>query len=182
MARNTYSLFEISALKGNVLFSAISTATVTNTAGEATLVSTIIGSTSIPANFLTVGRSLRITASGYYSTAAVPGTLRVRMYLSNSAVLDTTASTAPSSSTNLFFEANGVFTCRSTGATGTSFSQGNVVFSTGLTGAQVWEMTTNGVIGINTTTAMNLDVRVLWGTADASNSISGTNVVAEVLN
>ena len=164
----------------NVGFTATADATVTNTTTETTVLGTGVGSLTLPANFLTVGKTIRISVRGIISNA-VAATLRVRVFYGATALLDSTATGILGTNTNTFFMVSASFTCRTTGATGTVLPTGNLTYNNSTT-SQANGLVVTGPVTIDTTTANALDIRVTWGTASASNSITGQMVIMEVLS
>jgi hypothetical protein len=171
--------------KGTVTaFTATATATVASTT-EATLIGSGVGSLTFAANSLTAGKTIRIRARGFWSTDAVTaGTMRWRVKLGATTVLDTGAITPTIAISNSLWQLDAEITCRTTGASGTVFGQGyadrqeaaGVAF---LTSAMVNTSTTT----IDTTASQILDVTFVWGVVnDPDNTISSTNVSVETLN
>lgn len=165
-----------------VIFVQTASKTVANTTTETTLNSTGVGSLSLPTNFFVIGKKIRIVARGYRSTANPSGTLRIRVKLGATTILDTTALTATNGLTNRAWELNGVIVCRTTGAAGTVMAQGRCHMAQTTTTANFWEMLNTSTIVIDTTAAQAITVTAQWGTADASNTITCSNLSTEVLN
>lgn len=164
-----------------VFFTQTATVTVQNSVVATTLIGTGVGTDTLPADFLTIGKTIRVTARGYYSTTGTPN-LRFRV-LFGATVLGTTGNQAtPSGASNLFWEVSSIITCRTTGATGTTQSQGYANVNTSATAGQRWDMVETATDTVDTTATQQLIVEVLWGTASASNSIKCTNVIMEALN
>jgi len=161
------------------LYEATATATVASTVTETTLIGSGVGTVTLPANFFLAGNSVRIRATGVYSTkAATAGTLRIRIKKGTTVLLGTTAQTVTDNLTARVWELNATITAKS----GTAVIENTKVrLSTSATAEQAWEMnngTTAVTIG-STSEALNLTAE--WGTSDASNTISCTNFVVEVL-
>lgn len=166
------------------IFVSTASATVGNTVNETSIVGTGVGSMTLPADYLTIGKVLRITVSGYYSTkAAAAGTLRVRIKLNSIGavtILDTGASTMTDNVTNAYWSIRPLdIICRNTGAlTGEVIGQGQIVYSTSVAGGLVDDFTPlTAAVSVNTTLVQVILVTVQWGTADAGNTITSTNVV-----
>ena len=159
-----------------VLFTQTATGTVANTVTETSMDSTGVGSKTLPANFFVAGKKLRIVGYGIHSASGSP-TLRIKVKLGSTVVLDTTA-IATKNSTNEVFHMMAEITCRTTGASGTLFAQG-VYDEVGFAGFQMVNTTTTT---IDTTASQAITVTATWGTASASNTISMTNFSVEVLN
>ena len=165
-----------------ILFTSTADATVTNTVIETTIIGSGVGTTTLPGSFFAVGKTIRITVRGKYSDAIVPGTLNIKIKYGTTVLLTTGAQTPTGTLTNEGFEVSGIITCRTTGATGTVYSQGDFINYTAATTHASWEMTNTAATTIDTTASAALDVTVTWGTADAGNTITSTNVILEVLN
>ncbi len=161
-----------------VLFTQTADATVANTVTETTLVGTGVGSMTLPANFFAVGKTLRIKMHGYHSSTASP-TIRIKVKLGSTVVLDTTA-VGSKNGTNEAVEMDGVITCRTTGATGTVYSQGQ--YHELQNPAVDAPMLNTTATTIDTTASQVVAITAEWGTADPGNTITSTNLVLEVLN
>lgn len=146
----------------------VANGTVTNTTTETTLFSTVVGSDEMLANFLHIGKKIDISAFGLYSaTGAI--SLRIRVYLNSTVVLDT-GTFNPNSATNELFEISGSITCRTTGATGTVWALG--AFQEMSTSHKVKSMTNTSAITIDTTANQTLNITAQWSSASASCSIT----------
>jgi len=173
----------------NVVFSQTASVTVANTGTETNLVSTGIGSATLPAHFLTVGRTIRVTAMGYLQTKAAPVgglTLRVRINgIAGAIVLENNgADPTASLSTDRLWQITGLITCRTTGATGTVFAQGQFTIHTvsGPTGAeQVDQMNNSATVTVDTRGTREITVSCDWVTADVANTLTCTNILIEAL-
>jgi len=165
------------------LFTQTATGTVANTSSESNLNNTGVGSLTLPAGFFIAGKGIRITARGYRSTTNPSGTLRIKVKLGSTVILDTTALTATNGLTNRAWELSGALYCRTVGASGTVFGQGRVSMSqAAATAAVFWEMLNTSAIVINTTISQAITVTAQWGTAHASNTMSCTGMIVEELN
>lgn len=163
------------------IFSQTASATIANSVAEITLVGTGVGSTTLPANFLLAGKTIMVMMYGTIASILTP-TLRVKVKLGSTVIIDTTAATlATITGTNLF-TTSGMIACRTTGATGTVFGQGMQLYYTGVTGLAGIASPNTTTSTIDTTTSQVLDVTVQWGTASASNTITSTNLSVFVMN
>jgi hypothetical protein len=159
------------------LASQTATGTVANTVTETAMNSTVTGSLTIPANQMIAGRSYRIKGMGYHSSTGNP-TITIRVKLGSTTICTMTGTSG--NSTNDTFEVDNMFTVRTTGASGTIFSQGKYeeVHGSGLrTGCD-----NTGTSTIDTTASQAVTVTAEWGTAAAGNTISLSNLVLEELN
>jgi hypothetical protein len=168
------------------LFTQTATVTISNSNTEATLVGAGSGSATLSANYLTAGKTIRITARGIYSLDAVSAPSmqwRVRIGgISGTVLLDTTAQTPAAGPTNRAWELAGEFTCRTTGASGTVFAQGYTQRSASAVVVQNWDMENTATATVDTTASQQIVVSFQFGTADTDNTISCTNLSIEALN
>lgn len=163
------------SLTSSALFAQTATVTVANTVAETTIVGSGVGSLILPANFLTVGRFLKLSILGYHSAVANP-TIDIKVKLNSTVILDTGAVTT-ANSTNSTFELRGFAVCRSVGVSGTVDAQG--FWTEAGAGANVFGMVNTAPTTIDTTIAQTLNVTVTWGTASASNTISAAILLLE---
>jgi hypothetical protein len=172
------------------LFTSSANGTCGGTGTETSIIGTGVGTTTLPANFFVAGKSLRITMYGAYSTkASGNGTLVIKVKLGATAILALPATTPTANLTKLPFVIDAIITCRTTGATGTVIGQGDLFLAnaTAQTGVS-YTLPNQGsdaltaVANIDTTGTLAVDVTATWGTSDAANTISSTNVSIEALN
>lgn len=168
-----------------VIFTQTAGKTVANTITETSIVGTGSGyGLTLPSNFWVVGKTIRITMCGVYSTVVVTGdTVTVKIKY-GSTVLSSKATTAlVTGGTNLAWEAEVLVTCRSTGSTGTVQVGGGITYQIA-SAAAVYDEINNGVATstLNTTTSNLLDVTVTHSAADASNTVTSLVATFEVLN
>jgi hypothetical protein len=166
------------------LFAQDDSQTVASTATESTLLTTGLGSATLPEDYLVAGRSIRIKASGHLSAVSSADIRwRVRIGgLSGTIVGDTGDVDIGTAPNQLGWTLECTVTCRSTGMSGTAFGQGHVV--TGVDGASPkWVFMTNtaAASGINTASGQAVVVSADWTTGSASNTITCTNLVIEQL-
>lgn len=159
------------------LYAAAATATVANTTVETTLIGAGAGSLTIPANFLTVGRMVRVSAIGVHSASGNPS-IRVRAYLSAAVVLDT-GLVSSGNSTNATWEMRGFITCYSVGGTGSVYAQG--FYEEDISTQSPFGMANTSPVTINTTTALTFNLTAQWGTASVGNSDVCSNFLLEAL-
>ena len=163
------------------LFTATAAATVASSTSETTLAGSGVGSLTLPANFFTVGKTIKLRAWGVYGTKASPvGTFTIR-FKYGSTTLISLAPTLTVSLTNQMWEAEFEVTCRSTGATGTVFPQGEVQLFTSTTASGFIVAGPTATTTIDTTASSKIDITAQWATSNASNTITCNNFTAEVL-
>lgn len=145
---------------------------------------------TIPGNYLQDGRTLRLRVFGKYSTTGTPTlTFKVRWGGVTGTVIATTAAiTTPSSVTNALFDIELLITTRSNGSTGTVMANGEVTLHTGSAGSPTDAAFTAGgqtapaTATLDLTADTALSVTATWGTASASNTLTGVNYIIEALN
>ncbi len=172
-----------------LLYTATASATVANTTSETSIIGTGIGSLTMPATavealpvttvpFWFAGKTIRVRVMGYISQLVAGPNRTVKIYLGSTALGTIGPSSVATAVTDKGFMYEFLTTCRTTGATGTAFTQGTL-FHSGL--GQNY-MNATSAVTIDTTTAAALDVKFTWGTGDPGNTITATNVTVEALN
>jgi hypothetical protein len=157
-----------------------SATTVSNTTTE-----TIIGSMTIPANDLVVGADYRIKVWGVASVTGTPtlsfkgkigGVAGSQFATSGARAAQTGASTRP-------FQAELLFTCLSTGVSGTVFGQLMTWETLSVAGAlpvtPVEILDGSSAATVNTTASQVLCISVQWSAASASNTLVCEGFIAE---
>ena len=150
----------------------------------------IFPNVTIPGNFLQDGRTIRLRMFGKYSTTGTPTmTFKVRWGgVTGTVIVTTAAVTAPSTVTNALFDLELLITTRSNGSTGTVMANGEVTLHTGTAGSPTDAALTAGgqtapaAVTLDLTADTALSVSVTWGTASASNTLTGVNYIIEALN
>lgn len=163
-----------------VLFTQTADASVTTTTTETTILGTGVGTKTLPANFWTVGKTVRITVT--YSdidTDAVPGTWTVRGKFGSTTVVSH-AGTPTAAQSNGAGDVIIEITCRSTGASGTLSGYVKSVY--GYTGVSTFIGSTNPTTTVDTTASGALDVTIQFGNANAGNNLKSIISSIEVLN
>lgn len=150
------------------LYTQTSSVTIANTIAETSF---LTSTTTLPANYLLFGRQFMVRVRGFHSAVANP-TIRVRVYLNSTVVLDTGVKSS-GNGTNDYWDMEGVVNCRSTGQTGTVMGQGFYLETGG--GSNHFGMVNLSPITIDTTIPQTINVTVQWGTASNSNTITATN-------
>lgn len=172
-----------------LLYTATASATVANTTTETSIIGTGIGSLSMPATavealpvttvpFWFAGKTIRVRVMGYISQLVAGPNRTVKIYLGSTALGTVGPSSVATAVTDKGFMYEFLTTCRTTGATGTAFTQGTLFHS----GIGQNYMNATSAVTIDTTTAAALDVKFTWGTGDPGNTITATNVTVEALN
>lgn len=161
-----------------VVFAATASKQITNTVTETTLFGTGVGSLTLPAGILSPGGCVQIAMNGYSQGVSFP-TVRIRAKVGGSTVCDTTAvNTGMVLSIVHGFEVNALLTCRTDGTTGTIIGQCGFRCADSPT---FENSETTATTTIDTTAALALDVTFQWGAASASNIVTITNAIVQVL-
>jgi len=161
-----------------IIFTQTANTTVANTVTETTIIGTGVGTVTLPANFFVAGKTVNLEMRGYHSSVSTP-TLRVRIKLGSTTILDSGAKST-GNGTNDGFRLNAMITCRATGVSGTVHGQGDYIELH--TGGVTVELVSTSVVTVDTTASQAIVITVEWGTAALGNTITSTNFYAEVLN
>jgi hypothetical protein len=164
----------------------------------------LIPNTTIPANYLQDGRTLRIIAYGGYGTTLTP-TLQFRVrwggvtgtVMAATGAFTTTSGTGGGASMTSQWKLEAYIQTRSNGSSGTLMTNGDVIThtATALTAGTVTNYgqvsplvsgstggSTPAVATVDLTADTALSVTAVWGTANAANSIQCHNFTIEALN
>lgn len=163
-----------------VVFTQTATATVANTTTETSLISTGIGTTTLPTNFFVAGKTIRIVVRGIISSTLTP-TVTINVKLGSTVLCTTGAVALVGAVANNEFTATATITCRTAGVSGTFMAVGQAHFDNATSNGPLEGMANSGTITVNTTTTQVVDTTVTWGTASALNTISGQITTIEVL-
>jgi hypothetical protein len=137
---------------------------------------------TLPANFLTVGSTLRLTAYGAYTSSASAGTFVIGFYygaVAGIALAATAATSYTASQTGAPWRAEYTGAVRTVGSSGTIFGEGFVLLGTapGTYGSPVPMPGTNpAAVTIDTTTAKSITVGF---TSSASQSVTVNGLLVE---
>lgn len=140
--------------------------TVQNTTTATSLFNTVVGSTTLPANFFGVGKTITIFISGTYAQASGSNTCTIALTIGGVA-MGSIALTHGNTLSATYFDAQFTLTCRTAGATGTIQYQGKGVLNTSSPSFIFQNSTTS--LSINTTTTNAIAVTGTWSAANAAN-------------
>jgi hypothetical protein len=162
-------------------FVGTATVTITNTNAETTMFGAGVGTLTFPANFFTVGKTIRITIRGEHTMDVTPPTITFRVKLGG--VTFASAIYTDKTDTNLYFELSFILTCRTTGAGGTGIGQGVILMceTTGTSNTDTVQLVMTATAAMATTGALALDVTAHPNAADAGSSLVLTNHLVEVI-
>jgi hypothetical protein len=158
--------------------------TIANTITETTLFGTGVGSPTLPANFFTPGKSIRVSVQGDYSTlSASPGQYRVKIKLGSTILFDSTSLSLPTSATTWAVSFIVTLTCRSAGASGSVVVAGQVaIMNSSSGGVKYAPNTITQPVTVDTTGALAIDCTWTFSAASASNTTTSRDVTIESLN
>lgn len=163
-----------------VMYVQTASVTLANSTTETSLIGAGLGTLTLPANWATVGKTIRVRSHGYISDTATPSTtLKIKL---GSVTLITSTGTLPSGLSNagVLFEFD--LTFRSVGATGAVIGQGTSRITSGaFVSSLARALVMAAPATVDTTVPNTLDVTYQWGTASASNTITITNMTLEVI-
>ncbi len=171
----------VSPVRAGLIYCSLATVTVSNTLVETTVLGgTAQGSLTLPANFWTVGRTIRLLGYGLHTMPGGSPTQQVRLKLGAVTVGDSTALVDKNDTNTLhLFEA--LITCRSTGISGSVYCMGHVLHHESSVDVSMWPFENTATATINTTAAMAIDLTVQFST-NTGISFSMNNFTIEVLN
>lgn len=156
---------------GNIFTMTISS-TSANTTGEINLVANGTGTITVPAAFWSVGKSIKIKGSGYYSSHSAPGSYTLKIKVGSTVILTTATVNYVASQTNNLFEFSLIFTCRATGSSGLLMGQGSFsVFDT-TNGMKILPAVNTSPVSINLSTSN--DISFTWQDSVASSNNTKT--------
>ena len=171
-----------SVKQSGVIFTTTASGVASNNASEITLIRGIIGTTSLVANTLSEGRSIRLSAFGYFNTPLVADNLTMRVKLGGVTVLTTDAQAPATSASSLGWKLDTIITCLTTGGAGTVIGQGDSEFHSSLVAKSFWQMVNSAPVVINTTGNNVLEITAQWAGASSASQLFMTNCCGELLN
>jgi hypothetical protein len=174
----------VDSVRTKTLFTQTALQTVAGTLTKSPMVGAGVGSLTIPANTLTVGKTYRMSIRGVYSTPLLNiATVTCRMELNGAAITTGAASSLLASANNAAYEAEQIITIRSVGTNGILVAIGGLNFSSA-GGSRVfvdWN-TGTGTALINTTVANTFTPTIQFSNNNAGNSVSSVICTFEALN
>lgn len=155
-----------------------------NTVSNTTVETNFASNFSVPANTLTVGKVLRVTARGVYGTDLTSGaTINLRLKLGSTVIGLTGAVTPTINLTNRGWEAQFTITVITTGGSGSVEGQGFTKLATGAAAGQIVDMENTAVVTVDTTAAQTLQISAQWGAGvTANDTITLRQLIVEVLD
>jgi hypothetical protein len=163
------------------IFTQTNTITVANTATSTTLLGTLIGSSTLPASFFAVGKTIKIFVSGTYNQDSGSEVCALKLTIGGVAV-GTITFTHNGGLTTVYYDAEFTLTCRTVGASGTLQFMGIGRLNHSGTDLKNYLQISSTSGSINTTGTLAIDLQADWVTANADNSITASIVTATYLN
>lgn len=170
---------------GGVLWTKTSATTLSNFTTAATLIGAVgtgVGTLTLPANALAVGRTIRLKMRGYYGTTTAAPTLNFTVTLGGVTVVTSgaiTMTTVSMSNRPWWLEVE--ITCRATGTTATVIGNGIVTGANTLAVHNSWLLVGTAAVNVNTGATAALGVTVACGTANAANTITCHHATVEII-
>lgn len=146
---------------------------------------------TLPANFYSIGKAIRVTGYGRISTTTGPPTITLDVRHGSTVVFNGAAVTTVASLTNKTWKFVAVLTCRAIGASTTANLMGSgeltssaVVGSTGgnANTAMLPDSAPAVGTGFDSTASQVVDLFATWSASSASNSIQLHQFLLEALN
>lgn len=168
----------LSGSSNGTLFAMTASSAVTNSTAETNIVGIGSGTITLPANYLVSGKTIRVKASGVYTSTTSAGNMTVKFKLGSTIIVSTSLFPLVDNQTNQLWSFGIALTCRSTGTTGTVI--GNTAFGMfdGTNGFRNFPMTNSTTsITVDTTASKDIVLTVQFSTANANNSLTNTNFI-----
>jgi len=164
------------------VFAQSSTVPVTNTLTPTSLLGTLTGSATLPVNFFAVGKTIIVYVTGAYSSTASSPSCTLNLTIGGIA-MGAIVLTHNNALTTVYYDAQFIVTCRTTGVSGTlQYSAIGKINSGNATTSSIFfqNSTTSG--SVDTTGTLLIGLTATWSVANASNSITASIVTAQYLN
>ena len=162
------------------IFAQTSTVTVANSVAVTTLLGTLTGSSTLPANFFGVGKTIIIYVAGTINTTESP-TCTVDVTIGGVS-MGSLVFNHTNAVTTGYFNARFVLTCRTTGASGTIQAEGVGIWNHATRSALSFFSNSATSAAVNTTGTLAINVTAQWSAANASNTIIASVATAHYLN
>lgn len=173
----------MSHIQNDILFAGTADKTVTNTTDETSAIPTGIGTKTLQADWWQVGRSIRITGYGVYSTPIVTGgTVTVKVKLGSTVIATVATSALLVGASSAAFHLECIITCRTVGASGSVVCCGAVDYEVASAGHLFDNLDNDGAATtVDTTVSGDIDLTVQWDTASVSKIVKTVIAKLEVL-
>ena len=182
IVQNTLGSFEngLATYKSGAFFSQ-TTATATSGITASPMIGGGAGTKTLPAGYLVVGKTIRISVAGIVTTAATPGTVSIAITLGGTVIAQSVApQTMTAGLTNVPFGFTVLVTCQSTGTSGivlantlsltsaaaTAAVGGNLMPNASSSGVTT-TVNTTGALAIGVTSTNSVSSGTVWTTENA---------------
>lgn len=153
--------------------------TIQNTTTATSIIGTVAGSTTLPANFFAVGKTIRIFASGTYKQTSGSNTCTIALTIGGVS-MGSVALTHANAVGPIYWEAEWNLTCRTSGASGTIQYTSKGILNT--TALSTYFNSPATSASINTTTSNAIAISGTWSAANADNILVTSIHYANFIN
>jgi len=164
-----------------VIFTQTGDQTIGNTTTETTLINGGVGTLTLPANFLIVGKAIRVRIRGIISNTGTPN-FTVKAKLGSTVIATSGLVTMSKNITDKYFDCEVLLTCRTTGASGTVIGTGKFEHDATGNQAETYGIITTSAVTVATTASQAINITFEWGTADVANTLTTQVGVVEIIN
>ncbi len=164
------------AAAGGALFTGTADATASGTTTELTLVPTGVGTVTLPAGYLTAGKTIRVKIGGMCGLTGTPN-LQIFAYLGGGANICATGIRAVSFPSNRGFNIFLEITCRTTGVSGTVVANGMFIAN-----SEQMPLYNSSTSVVDTTGTLAINVTGQWNNANVLNFLTAQVFTVEALN
>lgn len=160
------------------IFAMTVSSSVSNSTSETNIVGVGSGTVTLPANYLQVGKSVRIMARGVYTTTTTAGNLTVKLKFGSTVIVSTANLVLVSSQTTpQFWGFSITLTVRSSGASGTLMGNTALVMYDTVNGGRLFPMTMLMPVSVDMTTTQDISLTSQFSLANSSISMTASNFV-----
>jgi hypothetical protein len=163
---------------GATMFSSTTSAGPNDSAAETSLIGTVTGTTTIPANTFTAGTLLHVGAQGFFSLPSVSDSLTLKVKCGSTVLGSASFTPAAGALTNGTFRLWLDIAARGTGAGGSFITNGLAELSGSTLTDTTGKVLNTTAVAYDFTTTCVMDVTAQWGGAQVGELITGTNVAA----
>ncbi len=179
-----YPLNNLLERLNTTLFTQVNNTTITDTAAETSLLGFGIGSKTLPTEFLTFGKTIKIEMWGKVSTNNTNRNVNIRYKLGSTEIGQTGTVTLPNV-TNETFKIEIITTSRFIGVSGVTTTQGFITIHQGTPSSpielDIHDVNLSGTV-ISNASILPIDVTWQWVTANINNTVTSTNTVIKRYN
>lgn len=143
-----------------------------NTVGNSTTETQLASAYTFTAEHLVEGTVIRFRAAGVYSTHSSAPTLRLRIKLGTTTLLDTGAFTTGTSLSNLGWSIDGNFIITTDSSLGEVEAQGIGFFAISASDGQTVFLPNTAKVSVDMSSSLSFNVTAQWGTANAANTLT----------